>query len=85
MEDGRYGIGLGMVIIRTAAAAHSGTVLIQHPKDAGTRITMTLPIRQDTDPMVRSDLLRVDYAGEQNHRLLELSDCLPASAYLKHN
>ncbi len=85
VEDGRYGIGLGMVIIRAAAAVHGGTVLIQHPKDAGTRITMTLPIRQDTDPVVRSDLLRVDYAGEQNHRLLEFSDSLPASAYLKQN
>ena len=81
IEDGRFGIGLGMVLIRSAATCHGGTVLIDHPADSGTRITMTLAIRQNTDPMVRSPLLRVDYAGERNHALLELADALPFSLY----
>jgi len=81
IEDGRFGIGLGMVLIRSAATCHGGTVLIDHPADSGTRITMTLAIRQNTDPMVRSPLLRVDYAGERNHTLLELADALPFSLY----
>jgi len=83
IEDSRHGIGLGMVIIQSAAAAHQGTVLIQHPKDAGTRITMTMPIHQSSEGIVQSAVLRVDYAGEQDHRLLELSDTLPSSAYRK--
>lgn len=81
IEDGKFGIGLGMVMIRAAAASHGGTVLVDQPEGSGTRITMTLAIRQSTDPMVRSNILRVDYAGERDHELLELSDSLPASLY----
>ena len=81
IEDGRYGIGLGMVLIRSAAAHHGGTVLIDHPDGVGTRITMTLAIRQPSETMVRANILRVDYAGERDHALLELADCLPAELY----
>ena len=81
IEDGRHGIGLGMVLIRSAAAIHGGTVLIDHPEGAGTRITMTLAIRQDTGGNIRSPLLRIDYAGERDHALLELSEILPPALY----
>lgn len=83
IEDGRYGIGLGMVLIRSAASTHGGTVLIENPKDGGTRITMTLQIRQKTDSTVCVPLYKIDYAGEKNHTLIELSDSLPLSAYQK--
>ena len=85
VEDGRFGIGLGMVLIRSAAATHGGTVLIEAPEGRGTRITMTLSVRQDGADSLRSDILKVDYAGERSHRLIELSDCLPASLYDKKN
>lgn len=81
LEDSRFGIGLGMVMIRAAAAAHGGTVLISHPEDGGTKLTMSIAINQDTEPMVRSYDLRVDYAGERDHTLIELADVLPSSAY----
>ena len=81
IEDSRFGIGLGMVLIRLAAANHGGTVLIDHPEGKGTRITMTIAIRQNTNNMVRSPITRVDYAGGHDHTLLELADCLPASLY----
>jgi len=81
IEDGRFGIGLGMVLIRSAAAHHGGTVLIDQPEGSGTRITMTLAIRQNTNTMVRSNILRVDYAGDRDHALMELADCLPAELY----
>ena len=81
IEDGRFGIGLGMVLIRSAAAQHGGTVLIDQPQDQGTRITMTIAIRQNPTAMVCSSILRVDYAGERDHGLIELSDCLPAALY----
>ena len=81
LEDSRFGIGLGMVLIRTAAAAHGGTVLIDHPEGCGTRITMSLAIRQNSDKMVRTSVMQVDYAGERNHALIEFSDVLPSSLY----
>ena len=82
LEDSRFGLGLGMVIIRSAATAHGGTVLTQRGQHFGLRLTMTIPIRQATDPMVRSPMIHVDYAGEWDHLLLELSDCLPPELYL---
>lgn len=80
-ETGPFGIGLGMVLIRSAAAIHGGTVLIDHPEGAGTRITMTMEIRQDSSGNVRSPRLRIDYAGERDHSLVELSEILPHTFY----
>ena len=85
IEEGRYGLGLGMVLVRNAAASHGGAVLIDQPEGSGARVTMTMAIRQDTTGTLRSPVLRVDYAGEQDHALVELSDCLPAEVYKKEN
>lgn len=81
LENSRFGIGLGMVLIRSAAAAHGGTVLMEHPEDTGARITMTLQIRQKASTNIHSNVLKVDYAGELDHALIELSDVLPAELY----
>jgi len=83
IEEGRYGIGLGMVLIRSTAAIHGGTVLVDHPEGSGTRITMTLAIRKPQSGTLRSPVLRVDYAGERDHTLMELSETLPAFLYEK--
>lgn len=81
VEDGRFGIGLGFVMIRSAAAHHGGTVLVDHPTDSGTRVTISLSIRPGSSNQLRSPILKVDYAGERDHGLLELSDVLPAELY----
>lgn len=81
LEDSRFGIGLGMVMIRSAAAAHGGTVLIDHPEGCGTRITMSMTISQARDSMVHASTLHIDYAGERDHSLIELSDVLPSAMY----
>ena len=81
LEDSRYGIGLGMVLVRSAAANHGGTVLVDQPTGSGTRVTMTLAVRKAADPMLRSPITQVDYAGGYDHTLIELSDCLPLSAF----
>lgn len=83
LEDSRFGIGLGMVLIRSAASAHGGTVLLDRTKDGLNRLTMTLSIRQNTETVVRTPthMLHPDYAGERDHRLLELSEVLPAEFY----
>ena len=81
IEDSRYGLGLGMVLVRSAAAHHGGAVLIDRPPQGGTRVTVTLAIRLDPVSQLRSPLLKVDYAGERDHTLIELSDVLPAEYY----
>ena len=78
--DGRCGMGLGMVLIRSAACAHGGTVLAEQT-DSQARVTFSLQINQNPSNSVRSPILRVDYAGERDHRLIELADALPSEAY----
>lgn len=81
LEDGRFGIGLGFVLIRSTAALHGGTVLVDHPEGSGTRITMTMAVRTGKGEQLRSPVLKVDYAGELDHGLLEFSDILPTGLY----
>ena len=85
VTDGPEGIGLGMVLVRAVATMHGGTVLIDSPQGAGTRVTMTLELRQKSSTQVRSPILRIDYAGERDHGLQELADVLPARLYHPDN
>ena len=81
LEDSRHGIGLGLSLICSVAALHGGTVLVDHPLETGTRVTMTMAIRSGSSTTLHSPRIRVDYAGEWDHSLLELSDILPTSLY----
>lgn len=85
LEDIRSGLGLGMVLVRAAAAAHGGTVMVQQVAEGGTRITMSLPIKTKSELSFRSQLMMPDYAGDRDHGLLELSEVLPPELYSYHN
>ena len=80
IEDSRFGLGLGMTLVRSAAAIHGGTVLLE--KTEGTRVAMTMAIRKVQPGQLRSPALRVgDYAGGMDLGLLEFSEILSSAAY----
>ena len=81
IEDSRYGLGLGMVLIRSAASDHGGTVLVHRPEGGGTQVTMTMAIRQE-DPVLRSPVIPPILDGSRQV-LTELSDCLGWECYQK--
>lgn len=81
LEDPAQGMGLGLVLVRCTAINHGGAVLIDRPDPLHTRITMTFAIRHSKDTLVRCPTFRIDYAGERDHGLFELSDVLPAELY----
>ncbi len=83
LNDGAKGLGLGMLYIRAAAAAHNGTVLLQNGKNGGLEVTLTISLQKSKTPIVRSDVLQVDYSGGQDHCLLEFSHVLPPELYQK--
>lgn len=81
LGDSRWGIGLGMGIIRWAAVCHGGTVLVDQPEGGGTRITMTMKLRRPSDNRVRTPGFLL--SGGRDMALIELSECLPLSVYEK--
>ena len=81
IEDTRHGIGLGMLLIRCTAARHGGAVLVDFPKEGGTRVTITFSNTPNEDTLLRTASMRTDYAGEQDHALIELSEFLPPELY----
>lgn len=83
IEDGRYGIGLGMTMVRSAATIHGGTVLIDHPAQGGTRVTLTISIREpEPGTTLRTPIRSIcDYAGGWDHGLTELAELLSSETY----
>ncbi len=84
IEENRHGIGLGMVLAKSAAAIHGGAILMEHLADSGAKITMTVSL-SERDTMLRSPILRIDYVGERSHSLVELADSLDTGMYAIEN
>lgn len=86
IEDGRFGLGLGTALISGVASAHGGTVLVDHPTKAETRVTMTIAINKDSSGVVRSPKMGIgDYAGGRDKALLEFAEILSSDSYKKIN
>lgn len=86
IEDGRFGLGLGTTLVSGVASAHGGTVLVDHPSQAETRVTMTIAIIKDRSGVVRSPQMGIgDYAGGRDKSLLEFAEVLSSDSYKKIN
>lgn len=82
LEPPTHGIGLGMTVVRNVAAAHGGTLLMDHVPEKGIRFTISLESQPFKGSTVRSTLLRPgDYTGGYDHALVELADVLPPELY----
>lgn len=79
LEDPRNGLGLGLRMVRNAAIAHRGTVLMTALKPGGLLTELRLPIRQDVPLRCRPK--GISYTGEHSPLLVELSDVLPPEFY----
>ena len=77
IEDRRHGLGLGMSLIHSAAAAHGGTVLVEQAEGQGAKITMALSIKKSDKPPLRASSLKPDIYGGRDPALIELSEVLP--------
>lgn len=78
IELSQSGIGLGLSIIRSVAAAHKGTVLMELTDNNTVRFTMSIAVQNSKTISLHSPiLLPTDYAGGKDKALLELSDVLP--------
>ncbi len=82
IEDGRCGAGFGMALVKAAADAHDGTVLIDRPADGGTRVTLSISLQCRSNGTLRSPII-LPGSNEvaDDNALMELSDVLPKSAY----
>lgn len=78
-----HGIGLGLPLCAMIARAHGGRIVAESHEGKGTTVTVSLPNR-NTDS-VQLHQPTIDYAGGFNRVLLELSDALPAEAFLQKN
>lgn len=79
-EDSRHGIGLGLVLVRSVAVAHGGTVMIDQPPGWGTRVTMTIPIRRGKELDLSSRTPGIVIRSTSDG-LVNLSNILPSQLY----
>ena len=78
----KSGLGLGMLIIHSAAVAHEGTVLITDAKPKGCKITLTLKIFKEVSTVRQTPIvISVDHAGGIDQMLIELADHLPPEKF----
>lgn len=76
IEDSRFGLGLGIRMVHSAAQKHGGTLLISRGEEKGTRVVMTLALRQKDRMQLSSTVATLDTSGGYDRSLVELSDIL---------
>lgn len=82
IEDGRHGIGLGLSIVRGAAVAHGGSVLLNISAKNSVQITLTISTEITATTIIKSPIKLIGgYSGGWDNYLIELSDILPDTLF----
>lgn len=81
--DDRWGVGLGLPLVRMIANLHGGTVVVNSEQGQGTTVTMSIsrrlqPSGSDT---VHSPMAQLEEHGGFDVNVLELADALPRSVF----
>ena len=75
------GIGLGMTLVWDAARSHGGTLLVSPQKNGGTLVCLSIAMQPLKGDRMHSPIYQFDYAGEQDHALIEYAHLLPDEFY----
>lgn len=81
VEDGRFGLGLGLLLVRQTAALHGGALLISEAPEGGTIAALSFRRNLPASGALRSPMAGLDYTGCWDHGLIELSRELPRELY----
>lgn len=81
VEDSRYGVGLGLLLVRQIAALHGGALLVSPCAAGGTEAVLSMDKDPGNPTALHSPVGGVDYAGDRDHRLLELAQELPSGLF----
>lgn len=79
--DSRWGVGMGLQMVREIARLHGGTMMfVGSGEHGGASVTFSLSL--DPAPLtLKSRRMHYDYCGEFHHGLVELSDVLNAEQF----
>lgn len=76
-----HGLGVGLALCRRIAQGHGGLLTAESVEGKGSTFTLSLPGDAPRSFELREP--RFDYAGGFDHVLMELSDALPYTAFLR--
>lgn len=77
--DSRWGVGLGLTMVREIARLHGGTAMLSS-RDGGTTALFSISLEHRVTK-VQSPLPRYDYCSGLHHGLVELADALSSDFY----
>lgn len=81
LGDSRWGIGLGLPMVREIARLHDGTMSVGANEGGhGTSVTFSISL-EPTALNLCSRIVSYDYCGDLHHGLVELSDVLDAKMF----
>lgn len=82
IEPYPHGLGVGLALCRRIAQGHGGLLTAESIEGEGSTFTLSLP--GDVPKTLELRDRRFDYAGGFDHVLMELSDALPYTAFLRN-